>query len=514
MCTAAFRDNFYDKHRRIIALGDHQTKDLAVCANGNADSCLQLRDQLLDLGITQIVILHFLSSDNKLTGFRSVKCNVGFSFYIFHTRYAAGITQYDFQICTIGKTEIVHLLSNFSHITDINGDTTKSGFARLSFAAVLASAVHIVVSVGIGFTLGGTTDRAGLGGGAGGGVPGFVGAGRSFHRQDNTAGRGADFTEHCTGLTGHTDQIFAGFQITGIQHNFAAVIHFTDYGPLSDNGRHIIHGRIIDNRRFTGRHIHHRGLCGIVAGSHIGTGNVDAHGHFIALGYGGVHHIISNANVVEDAVRIGIEIPAGEIAQHDHVAVFQQNLVGSGTPAIRGQRVLIVDIIVQVAIAAPELIQERRTSAAADGKHVRANQSFIIKITLTGIFFINAAIEAFQRINVQMQQGHLPLRILRGTGLQIAAGQTITVIAIAFGNEVIIFQSIERQVEVRNGDLLECHDFTRFRTDHILGISGQGQRHGYRIGTGLLAGNAYVCFFRKRHGGQHTQHHDDHQKQT
>ena len=120
MCTTAFRNNFDNKHRVIIVLLlSHQKKNLTICATENVEICVYLSDY----GITHILILQFLSCDNKLTGFRSAKCNIVISFYIFHTCYIAGITQYDFQIRNRRNAEIVHLRIKLSHFTDINSDT-------------------------------------------------------------------------------------------------------------------------------------------------------------------------------------------------------------------------------------------------------------------------------------------------------------------------------------------------------------------------------------------------------
>ena len=81
----------------------------------------------------------------------------------------------------------------------------------------------------------------------------------------------------------------------------------------------------------------------------------------------------------------------------------QEDLIRSGTPAGGGQRILVIDIVVQVTVAAPELIHKTRADAAADGKHLGADQSLVVQIALTCLLGVNTAIENLQGLYIQRE---------------------------------------------------------------------------------------------------------------
>lgn len=59
-------------------------------------------------------------------------------------------------------------------------------------------------------------------------------------------------------------------------------------------------------------------------------------------------------DVIKDAGGIVEEAPVGEVAEGDNVAVVEQDLIGGAAPALRGQRILVVQIVVQVQIVVPD----------------------------------------------------------------------------------------------------------------------------------------------------------------
>ena len=289
--------------------------------------------------------------------------------------------------------------------------------------------------------------------------------------QQHTAGGGADLVRIVfTGLACHRHDVFAGSQVGGIHHQLAVFIGGAQVVPGGDIGisqllnSHVVHVQAVGVQVLGG-------FCGF---AHAGTGIVQGQSDFLTLGGS---RLVGN-DVVENAVGIGVEIPAGEVAQGDHVAVLQQDLVTGRAPASRSQRILIVDIIIQVAAAAPELFQVGGTGSAAEAEHLGADQASLSQVALADLRILQTAVEFFQCVQVQVQHGHLALGIFRGAGLQIAAGQAIAVIAVGFGNEVEILQAVQGQIEVRNGELLKCNDLAGVKAGHVFGIPGQGQGHG------------------------------------
>ena len=242
-------------------------------------------------------------------------------------------------------------------------------------------------------------------------------------------------------------------------------------------------------------------LGSATGGAQVCTGVVKGQGNFFAPN----RILVVGGDVVENAVGIGIEAPAGEMAQGDDVTVPEQDLVRSGTPALGGQRILVVNIVVQVAVAAPELIHEAGTNAAADGKHLGADQTFLVQVALTCLIGIDAAVENLQGIDVQVKQCDLAVGIFRGARLKVAAGLAVAVVTVAFGDEVILLQAIQSQVEVRYGNLLHRHDGAAAGSHHKAVIRRQGQNH--------IHGRDFLALSREGRNGDHSQNHDKGQDQ-
>ena len=95
-------------------------------------------------------------------------------------------------------------------------------------------------------------------------------------------------------------------------------------------------------------------LGGTAGGAQVGTGVVQGQHDFLALD--GID--IVGGDVIEDTVGIAVEAPASEVTQGHDIAITQQDLVSGSTPALGSEGVLVVDIVVQVAVAAPELIHK------------------------------------------------------------------------------------------------------------------------------------------------------------
>ena len=313
---------------------------------------------------------------------------------------------------------------------------------------------------------------------------------RLGHGQPNAAGGRADLVGIVhTVLACHGEDVLAGIQHGGVHHQLAIFVGGSNILPIGDIFRgNVIHGGIV-NIQAIGVQI----LGGTAGPTHIGTGIVEGQRDFLALD--GIH--IVGSDVIEDAVGIAVEAPASEVTQGHDIAITQQDLVSGCTPALGSERVLVVDIVVQVAVAAPELIHKAGADTAADGEHLGADQSLVVQIALTCLLGVDAAVEHLQGIDVQVQQRDLAVGVLGSTGLQVAAGQAVAVVAVALGDEVVLLQSVQCQVEVRNGNVLHGHDGAAFGADHKVFIRRQGQNH--------IHGRDFLSFICEGRNGDHSQ---------
>ena len=380
------------------------------------------------------------------------------------------------------------------------------GIVGIGLAAAGAGALCKVVAQGSGLVSDvAVAAAAGVGGiaalGAGGsGHHGLVAVlmDRLLHGDADTAGGGADILRVIhTILARHGKDILACFQSGGIGNQLTVFVGGAQVGPVGDTlGGNVIHGSIV--------HIQTVGvqvLGGAVGEAQVGTGVVQGQGDLLAPD--GIP-VVSD-DIIEDAVAVAVEAPAGEMAQGDDIAVPEEDLIGSRAPAVGGQGVLIVDIVVQVAVAAPELIHKAAAHAAGDGKHLRAQQTLVIQVALTGLLRVDAAVENLKSIDVQVQQGHLALGVLGGAGLKVTAGQAVAVIAVAFGDKVVFLQAVQGQIEIGHGDVLHRHDGIAAGTNHKALIRGQGQHH--------INGADRLDIFCKGRHGEHSQDHDKGQDQ-
>ena len=325
-----------------------------------------------------------------------------------------------------------------------------------------------------------------------------VGMGRFLHGDAHATGSGADVIgEIHARLARHGEDVFTGFQGGGIHHQLAVFIGGAHIFPIGDIlGRDILIGGIV--------HIQTVGveiLGGVGAGAQIGAGIVQRQRHILAAGNG----LPVSSDVVEDAVGICVEAPAGEVTQSDDIAAAQQDLVTGGTPALGGQRVLIVDVVVQIAVAAPELIHKAGANAAADGEDLGADKPFLVQVALARLLGVNAAVEHLKGIEVQVQQGDLSVGILRRAGLQIAAGLAVAVVTVDLGDKVILLQTVQSQIEVRHSDVLHRHDGAAAGSHHKAVIRRQGQNH--------IHGRDFLALSREGRNGDHSQNHDKGQDQ-
>ena len=325
-----------------------------------------------------------------------------------------------------------------------------------------------------------------------------VGMGRFLHGDAHATGSGADLVGIVhTVLACHGEDVLAGIQHGGVHHQLTILVGGTNILPVG----YILRGNVIGGRIVNIQAVGVQILGGTAGGAHVGTGVVQSQGDLLALD--GIH--IVGGDVVENAVGIGIEAPAGEVTQGDDVTVPEQDLVRSGTPALGGQRILVVNIVVQVAVAAPELVEEAGADTAADGEHLGADQTLVVQIALTCLVGIDAAVEDLKGIDVQVKQRNLAFGILSSAWLKVTAGQSVTVVAVALGDEVVLLQSVQCQVEVRNGNILHGHDGAAAGSHHKAVIRRQGQNH--------IHGRDFLALSREGRNGDHSQNHDKGQDQ-
>ena len=156
---------------------------------------------------------------------------------------------------------------------------------------------------------------------------------------------------------------------------------------------------------------------------------------------------------------------------HD-VAIVKDDPVGGGTgggAAVGG--VLMVHIIVQVFVIAPEVVHVAGAGTAGDRQRIRAEDAVLVEIALACIGFRHAAVEHLGCIEIQVHCGDLAV-VRRG-----------------FGN-LIHIQAVQGQVKVRHLHLPQGHHAARGLQE--LGIMGNGQING----NGIVD----IFLFLHRHG--------------
>ena len=167
--------------------------------------------------------------------------------------------------------------------------------------------------------------------------------------------------------------------------------------------------------------------------------------------------------LVEEHERAAIvpERPVGEHRYVDRHAVLEQDVIGGRSPALGLQRVLVVDVVHQVFIVAPEILHVHRFGAAGDIKRgkreiveipavhiahadVLAIQTHV-QIALAAFAVVQALIVFFQHVQIQVQH--------RRT-LDDLIADVLAALLEARGRIAIeILQTIIRQIEIRHRDL-------------------------------------------------------------
>ena len=167
----------------------------------------------------------------------------------------------------------------------------------------------------------------------------------------HAAGGGADGAGvFLTGLAGQSKDILAGSQLAGVHDQAAVGFRISHILPCG----HIAGTDIVDRRAVNTGAVVDEGVGSRIIAAHAVAGVVQLQLDLVALN--GIRLV--GYDVIKDAGGIVEEAPVGEVAEGDDVAVFEQNLIGGAAPAGTGQRILIVQIVVQVQIVVPDFLQE------------------------------------------------------------------------------------------------------------------------------------------------------------
>lgn len=140
-------------------------------------------------------------------------------------------------------------------------------------------------------------------------------------------------------------------------------------------------------------------------------------------------------------------------------------MIACAAPARRGQRILVVQIVVQVQVVFPDILQEDGASRTAVIEDIGAHNTIIRQIALARIRRVNAQIVNLGGIEEQVQHGDLAVSEFLGAGVQSTAGAAGGIAAggaVVLRGKVEVLKAVQCQIEVRNGDLLQCHGFAGF----------------------------------------------------
>ena len=217
-------------------------------------------------------------------------------------------------------------------------------------------------------------------------------------------------------------------------------------------------------------------------------------------------HLRLNHRLVQFVAHMMVACPLivveGPVGVHHHgedVAVAHQDLICGRAPAFGRQRVDIVHVVVEVHVVCPEVLDQDRTDCAGscNAKNIGAHQLLVIQIALTGLVRAHAEVFTLGHPDQQMQRGDLAVGCGAAARDQLGAAHRVVRIsrAVGLGLEVIAFEMVGLQIEVRNRNLLIGHDIAAAFGGDILVVIRQREVDGrgrvladdYGLAAGLCA---------------------------
>ena len=327
-------------------------------------------------------------------------------------------------------------------------------------------------------------------------------SGGLLHAQAEGSGRNTDgLGIFCAELTGHADEHFVaasqlGQVACGLAGEGAGGVGCAGLDP----GGHITAGSGLGIG-----HIHIHGIVDVIVSGRIAADAAaimdDLQGNSVGVAQGQGIGLAVDLQMVEGGAGILEEHIVGEVAKGDHIALAQQPLIQGAAKAGGGHGEGMVDIVVHVAVKAPQAVDPQRAGGAL-GLKACAHQVLVLQVALTGLGGGYAILENLGGVDHQVQNRHLALIDGRVGVLGLQAARLIL-----FGLEIELFQAVVCQIEVGHGELAQCHCLM-IGIFHELVVVGQGQIGCHRSLRGRF--RRHCC--QRRCGEHRYEHHKGHQQ--